>query len=89
MATSLQVLQRRHKELAERIRNEGRKQRQLERVQAAKLYEKLGRLTGAWLQADGGPLEPLVELANKASWKQSETTWLRGLAARAVDAEVR
>jgi hypothetical protein len=78
---SLAALQKKHRELTERIRLAAKKERQATRRRQAVLHQKLGSLAAAELQQDPVLAAALLRRAEAAKWSASNRAWLAGLCA--------
>ena len=82
---SLASLQRKHRELTERIRLAAKKERQEARKRAALMHQKLGSLVAATLPQEPGLHEKLRQLAQAAKWHPDAQAWLGELARPATE----
>ena len=82
---SLASLQKKHRELTERIRLAAKKERQAARKRSALMHQKLGSLVAATLPQEPGLHEKLRQLAQAAKWHPDVQAWLGELARPATE----
>lgn len=79
MSRTLAALEKKHRELTERLRLVGKKERDKARHRLAERHRRLGGLVEAWLQEEPAAHDALWQRALAAKWPPSERSWLRSL----------